>query len=514
MERQTEALGQEGTFPLLIHPEVDESLFGFALRFCDRNALDRGSQLLSFLGARTMRPPFSPMAIERLSGLSGRRVEELQRMQPKPLDDGNFLFLGHQVARTSIIWDRLRFCPNCLEQRQIYRQVWDYAPMTSCAAHHVRLVHRCLICGADLPKGRGIQRWMKCPLCHDLAHATTVHPPPSLCSAYVEWRFASGAPLPPILQRMPSVLREARPDAVISLARFLGRIAQAARGALKEGEAAWPDDVILEEGFAVVAAWPDRLEHHLEILHRISPSHLFPAQFRNWLRRSWRQMAGIDGSDLIRLELDRFCAGKGFLFDPAKFRSWDASDGDRIPAHLACRATGLGTARFNEMIREHGWIGWQGACSGQPFCLLRHDLDAWSTHSWQRLGISEVGQDLGCRAGDVFVMMARGCFGRAAADRVKGPAAEAFLLPIEVAGLKDCLRRIIRSRKSQARNGDPISLSKASFHGHLSISDLLGAILDGRVTALDWREPLLGGLLLAASDVAILHSRLNCSSPG
>lgn len=506
MGHQAKALLHDGPFSLRICPEPCESLFGFALRLCDRVTLDRGSPLLRLIGARTMRPPFPSTAVERLARLSMRSFDELQRMQPERLVNGEFLFLGHQVARTSIAWEALRFCPNCLQEKQIYRQIWDYRAMTVCAEHHVRILECCPVCELPVLKGRGIQWWMKCPRGHDLALIAATRPIRSMCSQYVEWRFGPSASVPSIFANLPSALPTAKPDAVISLARFLGGIARA-RARLERLDAPWPADVILEEGFVILTSWPDRLEQDLEALHRASPKHLFPAEFRNWLRRSWRRAALIDGSHPIGQQLATFSASKGFFLDPAELGVPDVVIADRLPAHLACRATGLGSVAFREMIREDEWSGWQGVCSGLQCCLLRADLTAWLKRNEQHISIAEAARALGCRVKDVIDMARNGCFGDQAGLRLtKGATVDRFLFLAEIAGLLDRLRDIVPSGTSKKQSTSPVSLSKACFDGDPRLADLINGVLNGNVVAIGWREPLLSGLLLNAKDVAAYRS--------
>jgi len=112
-------------------------------------------------------------------------------------------------------------------------------------------------------------------------------------------------------------------------------------------------------------------------------------------------------------------------------------------------------------------------------------------------------------------MADRGCFGDEAGRRRADLAAgDMFLLPAEIDGLRGRLRGIVRAGTSKTQSVTPVSLSKACFGGDPSIVDLLCAVLDGKVVAVGWREPLLGGLLMAAEDVAALRSTRDRQASG
>lgn len=486
-----------GQFPLLITPEAGESLFGFALRLCDRNALDRGSELLDFIGGRSLLAPFASDVVERLSTVSGVSAKKLRRMQPEPVARDRCRLLGHPVAMTSIEWSHFRFCPRCLAQKPVYRLIWDYAPMTACAVHGTPLIASCPVCRLKLRKGKGAQRWMHCPQLHNLADAEAPRSKRSFASIYLEWRFGAPAPLPAILQSMPASVSKASPDTAVRLARFLGEIARAAEAIAGGDQEGWPDEAALEQGFVSLVKWPSLLRPHLELLHRSSPGALFPVEFRTWLKATWRRLAGVTCSEPIRQELDRFCISKGFLFGPAEVSLVGTAGDDRVAVHLAARASGIGIVRFLEVVRVGEWTGWQGACSGQPFCVLRSELKSWLTRSDLRLGMADVGRHLGCRASDIFAMARGGCFGWRAAQRFSArEEAAAFLLPAEVARLHDRLCRAVRRGRRNSGTGNPTSLAKACFRNRFSLAELVGAVLDGTVPAVDWRQPLLGGLLV------------------
>lgn len=132
-------------------PVAEESLPGFLMRFGAWAGIARPDRLAGMVG---LRQPGSAVTDDDLSGLASfasTGVGLLERIAYGPT--GRFAhhrFLGGEVHREFIVFDRRRACPACLSERPLHRAAWDFALASACPAHAIRLVHRCPGCRRKL----------------------------------------------------------------------------------------------------------------------------------------------------------------------------------------------------------------------------------------------------------------------------------------------------------------------------------------------------------------------------
>lgn len=163
-------------FPRRPIPVFGESIYGFDRRFaaCARfTSLDgfRQATGLLDLGPRSVQAKFN-----RLATLAGEQPAALNHMRWMPRSNGPGAtvvdLLGHDVREAYLRSDRLRFCPQCLDEdgpaeQRIHRQAWQILQICACPKHGTLLVEECDECGAPVRQMRKTKVWA-CACGHEM----------------------------------------------------------------------------------------------------------------------------------------------------------------------------------------------------------------------------------------------------------------------------------------------------------------------------------------------------------
>lgn len=140
--------------PLRIAPYPDESLAGFLIRLAERNGVQSPKVLASSIGS-----PFSTVEavakrafdLSPMSKAIGVDISTLEGMTYWPTGRADEVrFLGTTVDVGMILLKHRRACPQCMQEMQFHRAVWDLRIATACPVHKVRVIDRCQKCGRHL----------------------------------------------------------------------------------------------------------------------------------------------------------------------------------------------------------------------------------------------------------------------------------------------------------------------------------------------------------------------------
>lgn len=188
--------------PLIVAPPPfsDESALGYFVRLTELNGLPSLGKTWEVLGApaesgvhpwRQLATPGWLLACAQVltfpvgSALANGVYEHDSAVEPYFRVHDVLLPMGAYLA------PRVQVCPRCLEEAGYLREDWDFAHVTACLKHQVRLVDRCPSCGTALHYWRaGV---FGCGACgYDLRRAPAVEATPEECEV-ADW-VAARAP--------------------------------------------------------------------------------------------------------------------------------------------------------------------------------------------------------------------------------------------------------------------------------------------------------------------------------
>lgn len=161
---------------LPIHPRPNplESLTSYLMRLAEANGITTVGKLSALLfgghlsGMRRVRQDFPPLSFEDLPTLTG--------CSEVALFFTTFYYLGEKFGRPhrrqsaarflkGSLAPNLRYCPQCLAERQFYSLAWRFLTLPGCLDHGGRLLDRCGHCGQAVPCLGTTLKLGYCPAC-------------------------------------------------------------------------------------------------------------------------------------------------------------------------------------------------------------------------------------------------------------------------------------------------------------------------------------------------------------
>lgn len=220
--------------------------------------LGSAAELAAMAGLRQPALATSGDDLSALATLTKVPVAELEAMAYRPVARGRHQFLGGVVDRDLISLTPRRACPACLAGKPFHRAAWDFAPVTACGEHGVRLLTACPGCGRLL--GWDFPLVSLCP-CGQRIDMLPIIPAPA---AEVEalaalYDMVEGRPLP----WLPSVFAECGRSDLVKATLVIGMAATGWAGCHRTVSlvAAGPDAIanVVVAGVDALRRWPDAL---------------------------------------------------------------------------------------------------------------------------------------------------------------------------------------------------------------------------------------------------------------
>lgn len=496
--------------PLRIIPEADESLFGFILRLAHRNDLSDASLIIEAMGVADMCGPISNSALEMLSALSSRTIEELKAMQPPQARRGNIRLHGRILPDEICDRDFHKVCPLCLVERPIYRTVWELSPYLVCPKHRTRLLDKCPTCGRWLRRQSRCPRFLRCPAGHFLAlRDFRAHAEPSLSSAYLEWCLTAGTPLPAVLCDFPPDMLSLKPRDFLLLANVLARLMP------RLADRTLPTHAFfriqgreLDIGMEAMASWPECLMAYLEQPHGEVTTHPFSVRTMELLQTCGERLRRQGVPDVLSKAARDFARSRGFLLGGTLA---DRSKGGNrlVKASVAMKIMGLPLRRFLALIEAEGWEGRQGVHVNRRHFLLKEDLERWLRLNRDNLNIQQAADVLGCRTTTVRILTSEGAFGVGAKARNRSKSERLLVLyRQEIAGLVSAVKQAIIPEGRPTRT---IALAKAlrpSERWSSNLARSILAIMAGKIVPSAWDGQALGDIRLSEKETDRLAKML------
>ncbi len=248
---------------LSIDPVVGESLPGYIIRLAAHIFHPNAARVAAMAGLRQPGSSFSSGSLIRLSELVGIELPRLEALAYRPLPRvAHHHFLGGNLHREFIDVGRREACPTCLMDAPRHLGVWDFALITACTRHGIRLIGKCPWCGRRLG-------WVEPDLtkCRCGANIATWNGEPATGNEVSMQRaiiaIATGAPLPPI----PASLVGCDRADLVRLTMCLGmlRTGWSRQRRVETLVAQGPDwvSMVVAAGLQCLADWPSDLERHL-----------------------------------------------------------------------------------------------------------------------------------------------------------------------------------------------------------------------------------------------------------
>lgn len=160
-----------------VRPFQDESPASVILRSSSLNGYKTPiKQLNQLIGLRNVslspslqtivgNPKQFELACEVL-GVDTTYLESIKPVREHEYPHANY-FIGGIYARRKHVSKFSRYCPQCLQDKQYFRRIWDYELYTSCHEHHIELIDRCAVCQERIKWDR--QHYMRCQCGEELA---------------------------------------------------------------------------------------------------------------------------------------------------------------------------------------------------------------------------------------------------------------------------------------------------------------------------------------------------------
>jgi hypothetical protein len=283
---------------------ADESLISFIYRLARRRRVLSPQKLAAECGFDRLTNQPRPEWLARLADLAGCAYSQLEALTYGPPDDlmnANFRgrTLNPRVLRRRGGADR-RVCPQCLEESEYHRAIWDPVFVSICPVHLKELVDACDNCGRELRwVGRSLS-WCRCKrkIPRDLRRIRAPDVPSEDAEATKaafgllgDDRFATEASR----ARALVPFADLEDGEIVEFVFRLGLEVLGPRNQIfsveKLYEAAWQAHIAFKLGFGAVESWPDGFHAVLDTMCRRSAN--YPAGRWKWLRPVERWVARL-----------------------------------------------------------------------------------------------------------------------------------------------------------------------------------------------------------------------------